>query len=84
MAIAGENITMASAARAVASLGRYALPRPIVVDHPDEYVAAFNPFLLPISPAPDSQTVVAKHVFDVIDRFDGPLDKDVIAEIAAK
>ena len=65
---------MASAARAVASLGRYALPRPIVVDNFDDHVAALNSFLLPISPAPDSTHVLAKHVFDVVERFDGALD----------
>ena len=84
MAIAGENITIASAARAVASLGRCALPRPIVVDHPDEYVAALNPFLLPLNPTLDVDHDQAKHVFDVIERFEGPLDKEHIAELAAK
>ena len=84
MAIVGENITIASAARAVASLGRYALPRPIVVDHPDEYVAALNPFLLPLNPALDVDHFQAKHVFDVIERFEGPLDEEHIAELAAK
>ena len=46
----------------------------LVVFATQAYVAALNAFLLQISPAPDSQTCIAKLVFDVVERFDGALD----------
>lgn len=58
----------------VSGLTRYNLVRPLVVDHAADRIPAFSYTELPLEKAPETASP-GRHIIDVIEDFEGKLDK---------